>query len=133
MSPDNVEAVRGLVEDFNRRDLPAMAERFDPEIEWAPGGPAAVERAVYRGRDEVCDAFAATWETWERFELEESEIRDLDNPVLWLGRSQLRGGASQVELDQEFAILVSLQNDKIVRLQGFTSWQGALEAAGLRD
>ena len=36
-----------------------MTETFDPEIEWAPIGPAAVERAVYRGRDEVSDEFAA--------------------------------------------------------------------------
>jgi uncharacterized protein len=129
---DNVEVVRQLVQAFNRRDLAAMTQSFDSDVEWAPGGPAAVERGIYRGRDEVASGFAATWETWELFHLEESEVRDLGDSILWLGRSQLRGGASHVELDQEFAVLFELRGGKIVRLRGFPAWQQALEAAGLR-
>ena len=77
MSEENVEVVSQLIQAFNQRNLAAMTRSFDPEVEWTPGGPAAVERAVYRGRDEVSDGFAATWETWELFHLEESEVRDL--------------------------------------------------------
>ena len=62
MSQENVEVVQRLIQAFNRRDLAAMTRNFAPEIEWTPGGPAAVERAVYQGRDEVSDGFAATWE-----------------------------------------------------------------------
>ena len=90
MSQENVETARQLVEAFNRRDLAAMTDSFGPEIEWMPVGPAAVERAVYRGRDEVSDGFAATWETWEVFRLDEHEARDLGDSVLWLGRAHLR-------------------------------------------
>jgi ketosteroid isomerase-like protein len=133
MSEENVDLTEQLIQAFNRRDLAAMTERFDPEIEWTPGGPAAVERAVYRGRDEVSDGFAATWETWELFHLEQHEIRDLSDSTLWLGRAQLRGGASHVELDQEFAIHLLMDAGKIVRIQGFQAWQEALEAAGLRE
>ena len=50
MSEENVEAARQLVEAFNRRDLAGMTDGFNPEIEWMPVGPAAVERSVYRGR-----------------------------------------------------------------------------------
>jgi ketosteroid isomerase-like protein len=133
MSRANVELTRDLVEAFNRRDLEAMTESFDPEIEWTPGGPAAVERAVYRGRDEVSDGFAAAWETWEVFRLEEHGVRDLGDSILWLGRAQMRGGASHVELDQEFAIHLLMDGGKVVRIQGFLAWQEALEAAGLVD
>jgi ketosteroid isomerase-like protein len=133
MSAENVDLTEQLIQAFNRRDLAAMTERFDPEIEWTPGGPAAVERAVYRGRDEVSDGFAATWETWELFHLEQHEIRDLGNATLWLGRAQLRGGASHVELDQEFAVRLLIDDGKIARIQGFPAWREALEAAGLRE
>jgi ketosteroid isomerase-like protein len=133
MSRANVELTRDLVEAFNRRDLEAMTERFDPEIEWTPGGPAAVERTVYRGRDEVSEGFAATWESWDVFRLAEHEVRDLGHSTLWLGRARLRGGASHVELDQEFAIHLLMDGGKIVRIQGFLAWQEALEAAGLQD
>jgi ketosteroid isomerase-like protein len=133
MSQENVEVVRQLVQAFNRRDLPAMTQWFAPEVEWEPGGPAAVERAVYRGRDEVSSGFAATWEAWEVFEVEESEVRDPGDSVVWLGRARMRGGASHVEFDQAFAIHCLVRGARIVRLRGFLSWEEALEAAGLRE
>ena len=133
MSLDNVEIARQLAEAFNRRDLAAMSRSFDPAIEWNPGGPAAVERFVYRGRDEVCGGFAATWETWDVFRMQENEIRDLGDSVLWLGRTRLRGVASHVELDQEFAFNLLISGGKIVRIQGFLEWREALEDAGGRE
>jgi ketosteroid isomerase-like protein len=134
MSQENVELVRQFVQSFNHRDLAAMSQRFDPEIEWRPGGPAAVEREVYRGRDEVSSGFAATWETWEVFTLGEIEVRDLGGSLVWLGRARLRGSdASHVELDQEFAINFLVRGEKIVRFRGFREWQDALEAAGLSE
>jgi ketosteroid isomerase-like protein len=133
MSRANVELTRDLVEAFNRRDLEAMTESFDPESEWTPGGPAAVERAVYRGRDEVSDGFAATWESWDMFRLEEHEVRDLGHSTLWLGRTKLRGATSHVEIDQEFAVHLQIDDGKFVRIQGFLAWQEALEAAGLSE
>ena len=133
MSRENVEAARELIQAFNRRDLAAMTEMFDPEIEWTPIGPAAVERAVYRGRDEVSGGFASTWETWKVFRLEEHDARDLGDSVLWLGRAQLEGGASHLELDQEFAVRITIDGGKIVRIRGFQTWLEALEAAGLRE
>jgi ketosteroid isomerase-like protein len=133
MSEGNVEAARQLIEAFNRRDLAAMTERFSPEIEWMPVGPAAVERAVYRGRDEVSDGFAATWETWEVFRLDEHEARDLGDSILWLGRAQLRGGASHQDLDVEFAVRFLIDGGKFVRIEGFRTWREALEAAGLTE
>ncbi len=128
-----MEIARQLVEAFNRRDLAAMSRSFDPEIEWNPGGPAAVERVVYRGREEVCGGFAATWETWDVFRMQENEIRDLGDSVLWLGRTRLRGVASHVELDQEFAFNLLISGGKIVRIQGFLEWREALDDAGVRE
>jgi len=71
MSQENVEIVRQLVQAFNERDLAAMTRWLTSKVEWEPGGPAAVERPLYRGRDEVLTGFAATWETWEVFHVEE--------------------------------------------------------------
>ena len=133
MSDENVELARRLIDAFNRRDLAAMTQTFGTEIEWRPGGPAAVERAVYRGRDEVSRGFAETWETWELFHLEESEVRDLGDSLVWLGRAQMRGGASHVELDQQFAIHLLIRDGRIVRIRGFLTWQEALEAARLPE
>ena len=95
--------------------------------------PAAVERARYRGRDEVSSAFAATWETWEVFHVEESEVRDLDGSVVWLGSARMRGATSHVDFDQPFAVHFLVRGGKIIRFRGFLTWQDALEAAGLSE
>ena len=65
--------------------------------------------------------------------MQENEIRDLGDSVLWLGRTQLRGVASHVELDQEFAFNLLVSAGKIVRIQGFLEWREALEDAGGRE
>ncbi len=117
----------------SRRDLAALTESFTADVESKPGGPAAVERAVYRGRDQVADGFATTWTAWEVFQIDESEIRDLGDSVLWLGSARMRGEASRVDFDQPFAIYFLMRGGKIIRFRGFVSWQQALEAAGLSE
>ena len=133
MSDENEEVVRQVVGAFNRRDLAAMTQWFAPEVEWEPGGPAAVERPLYRGRDEVASAFAATWETWEVFHVEESEVRALGDSVVWLGSARLRGDASHVDFDQPFAVHFLVRGGKVLRFRGFVTWQAALEAAELSE
>jgi hypothetical protein len=43
----------------------------------------------------------------------------------------MRGSASQVELDQEFAVYSLLRGGKVTRTLTFLSWQEALEAVAL--
>jgi len=131
MSEENVEVVRQLVAAFNQRDLAGLSDSFAPDVEWEPAGPAAVERALYRGRDEVLGGFAAAWEAWDVFEVEESEVRDAGDSVVWLGSARLRGGASHVQFDQTFAIHFLVRAGKVVRFRGFLEWREALESAGL--
>jgi hypothetical protein len=98
-----------------------------------PAGPASVEGTVYRGYEEVARGLDSMWQTWDEASFEEADVRDLDDAVLWLGRLKLRGAASQVELDQEFALRFALHNGKLARIQSFIGWRRALEAAGLTD
>ena len=98
-----------------------------------PAGPAAVERTVYRGHDEVASGFAAIWETWDLFQLEEAQIRDLGDSVLWLGRVKMRGSASQIPLYQEFAVHTRLRDGQVITVRSFLAWREALEAVGLSE
>jgi ketosteroid isomerase-like protein len=130
MSQENVEIVRQLVDSWNRRDENRAVSYLSSDVEWAPAGPAAVERTVYRGHEECSRGFAAVWETWDEFHFKETEVRDLGDSVLWLGHVQMRGKASHVELDQEFANHIVLLDGKVVRVHAFLSWREALDAAG---
>ncbi len=133
MSQENVETFRRVVEAWNQRDEDLAVSHMAPDVEWAPAGPAAVERTIYRGREECSRGFAAVWETWDEFRFEEAKVHDLGDSVLWLGHVQMRGRTSHVELDQEFANHVKLLGGKIVRVDAFLTWREALEAAGLRE
>src|SRR5436190_1904773 len=108
MSRENLEVVRQVVEAWNQRDGDLAATYLSPDVEWAPAGPAAIERTVYRGRGECARGFAAVWETWEEFHFTEADVRDLGDSILWLGHVHARGKTSHVELDQEFAHHVAL-------------------------
>jgi ketosteroid isomerase-like protein len=131
VSQERVEIVREGIEAWNRHDFELGVRHLAPDVEWMPASPAAVERSVYRGVDEIARGFDAIWETWDVFEFEEQEIRELGDSVLWLGRVHARGGTSQLELDQEFGNVLLFSGDKIVRIQGFLSWEEASAAAGL--
>jgi ketosteroid isomerase-like protein len=128
-----VELLRNGIDAWNRREVELWLDYAAPEIEWLPAGPAAVERAVYRGYDEVRSGIMAAWETWDVFEFQEDQVRDLGDAVLWLGRVKMRGSASGVELDQEFAIHSVVRDGKFILIHTFLSWPEALEAVGLSE
>jgi ketosteroid isomerase-like protein len=128
MSQEDVERVRSAVEAWNRRDADLWTTYAAPEVEWMPAGPAAVEGTVYRGYEEVASGLESVWQTWDEVSFEESEVRDLGEAVLWLGRLKLRGATSGVELDQEFAVRFGLRDRQLVTVQAFLGWQAALEA-----
>ena len=126
-----MELLRRGIEAWNRRELDVWLDLGTPEVEWMPAGPAAVERTVYRGYDEVRAGVEAVFETWDVFELQESEVRDLGASTLWLGRVRMRGNASGVELDQEFAFYSVARNGRMALIHSFLSWHEALEAVAL--
>ena len=133
MSQENVEIVRKGIDAWNQHDVGLWLSYAAPDVEWMPAGPAAVERTVYRGHDEVASGFAAVWQTWDLFQFEEDQIRDLGDSVLWLGRVKMRGSASHIDLDQEFAVHIRLQNGQVNTVRTFLAWREALEAIGLKE
>ena len=60
MASANVELLRKGIDAWNQRDTNLWLNYAVPEIEWMPAGPAAVERAVYRGYDEVRSGIASS-------------------------------------------------------------------------
>jgi ketosteroid isomerase-like protein len=66
MSEENVEAFKRGIAAWNRGDIDATLEVFDPEVEWRPtfqrllGG----DTAVYRGRHGVREFLQDLDETW---------------------------------------------------------------------
>jgi ketosteroid isomerase-like protein len=106
-------------------------EELDPEVEWYPAVVGMLESEVYRGADGVRELFADIDETIPDAFLEVSEIRDLGDRLLSLGRLRARGMESGAQAEVPFNQLVDFADGKATVLRTFLDTKEALEATGL--
>jgi len=130
MSRENVEKTRDFIEAYNRRDFDAAVEFFDPKIEWVL--PALQRSDSCIGPEEVKRFWRGLDETFEELRLDPQESVDAGDRVAVRLRFYGRGKGSGVEMDTEMYHQVSTFRDgTMVRIEYFTTWAEALEAAGL--
>ena len=135
MSQENVEAFKRAIDAYNRRDIDAVLEEIDPEVEWLGAVQTLVEgkAKVYRGHAGVRQWVRDIDETLADIRLEFFEIRDLGDRLVASGRLRARGKASGAETESPFACVVDSKNGKATRVLSFLDPKDALEAAGLRE
>ena len=133
MSQQNLETFERGIDAINRRDIDALLEELDPEVEWHDvfgvmlGGGAR----TYQGREgvrelfhDLYDAFA---ETYSRY----SEVRDLGNRTVAFGSLRALGNESGATIESPLGTLVEWRSGKAIRVQTFLNRRETLEAAGL--
>ncbi|HKP88506.1 MAG TPA: nuclear transport factor 2 family protein [Thermoleophilaceae bacterium] len=132
MSRDNVEVVRAAHEALAAGDFETARACMDPEIEWHGTVGGVDESAVYRGRDEVLKAFAASLEPWESLEIHAERYVDTpgDDVVVFLHEVG-RGRGSGVVVENDSGMVNTVRNGRIVRTRGFMDSEQALREAGV--
>ena len=135
MSQENVEAFKRGVDAFNRRDLAAIPDVLDPEVVMHLSLPAMFggESTVIRGHDEYRAFFGELTDAFAEFLIEISEIRDLGDRVVGIGRLHGRGMASGAEVESPIAYVAEYRNGKQIRVDDYFDPNEALKAAGLSD
>jgi ketosteroid isomerase-like protein len=135
MSPQNVEAFKRFMSAFNRRDVEAMLEDVDAGVEWRPAAPVALggEATVYRGHAGVPDAIRDLHDSFAELQIEISEIQQVGDRVVGIGRIRTRGKESGVEAWSPFGAVMELKNGKATQIRSYLDPREALEAAGLRE
>ena len=135
MSQENVEIARTGCEAWLRRDLDAMFETCNPDVEWdTTRFEGWVENKVYRGQSEVrrfLEEWLASWD-WESYEAS-FELLDKGEQVvvLWSQRMAGRGSGAPVKLDS--AQVQTLRDGRISRIDNYTDPNEALKAVGLAE
>jgi ketosteroid isomerase-like protein len=135
MSRENVETFRRGAAAYNRRDVEALLDTVHPEVEWHPllqvllGG----EATVYRGYEGVRDLVRELDEAFPDLQSELTEVRDLGEQVLAIGRLRGRGKQSGAVTETTITWLVELRNGKGFRIREYLDPNEALEAAGLSE
>ena len=111
---DNVLVIRSGYDAFAQGDMPALAEVFDPAIEWHVSDTTGFD-STYRGADAVFGFFGSLQDLWAELHVEPEEIVVIDEDrVLVLGhhRGRVLDGDS---VDIPFAHLWTLRSGRAVR------------------
>jgi ketosteroid isomerase-like protein len=118
---------------FNRRDFELMLVRYAPDVEFEfpPGQQTLGLSGTFRGHEAMADGLSELAEDWASLELEPAYNLDLGDRVLSLGFFCVRGRASGVQLEQQFAQLATLREGLVVRDHVWYRWEEGLRAAGL--
>ena len=129
MSQENVDKTEAFIAAYNRRDFDAAVEFFDPEVDWVL--PALQRADSCRGPDEIIRFWDGLDETFDELRLDPQETVDAGDRVAVRLRYYGRGKESGAELETEMYHQVSTFRDgMMVRIEYFTDWAEALEAAG---
>lgn len=135
MSQENVEAFKRGLEAGNRGDIDTLLETLDPEVEWHTVVHALLtgEPTVFRGHDGVRQMLGDLQDAFDEIRIETSEIRDLGDRLVAIGRIRTRGKGSGAEVDSPQAFLVEFRNGKAISLRSYLDLEEALAAAGLEE
>ncbi len=114
-----------------RGDIEAFLRAVDEDVVWIPSRSAL--EGAYHGHDGVRKWYAETQESFDVFEWDVREARDLGDRILVCGTVHLRGREGAVETDIPFAGVLSLVEGKVVRWEDYRERRLAIEAAGLEE
>jgi ketosteroid isomerase-like protein len=133
MSQDNVAIVKRGIDAFNHRNVDVLATLVTPDFAWFPALPGTVEGDGYRGRDGIEMYFEEISNTWEELRVLGGEFRDLGDRVVVLGRTEVRGRGSGVEVDAPFGATCDLRGGQMWRVRAYLDHGEALRAAGMSE
>lgn len=135
MSRENVKHFKRGLDAYNRRDVDALVEVLDPEVEWHSaihvmlGGKAT----CWRGHEGVRRLIEDTDEALAEIHVEFSEVRDLGDRIVAVGRLRTRGKQSGAETESPLGYVAQFKNGKATEIRTYLDPKEALEAAGLSE
>jgi ketosteroid isomerase-like protein len=127
----NIDLIRKVFAAFARRDVEAVVEMSDPEIEfYAPTATLAHEGRSYRGHEGIRTYFQDVTRLWEELNVVPEEFREANGQLLVLGRIHARGAVGY-NADSPAGWVWRTRGDKVVSGHVYTDPDEALKAVGL--
>src|SRR6266508_4602673 len=135
MSQENVEAFERAIEAYNRRDVEALLDELDTEVEWRPVLPVVLggDETVYRGHDGARQLLRDLDEVLAERHLAFSEIRDVGDHVVATGSLRIRGKSSGARTESPFTWMAEFKNGRAIQIQTYLDPDEALEPLGLSE
>ena len=128
-----MEIVRAWFEAWERGGIDAVAEFFDPQIDWRAAEGAPDDAGPIRGADAM-RAYAQDWlENFDELRVEPDELIDAGEEVVAVQRVSGRAKASGIKAELRYAVVYTVRDGKIVRGREYWERAQALEAVGLAE
>jgi ketosteroid isomerase-like protein len=131
----NEELLRRWYETWNREGLEAfetLQETLDPAVEFREP-PEFPGSGTYRGVDGWRTAMSRQFEAWERILFEPDEFLENGDQVFAAVRVRTLGRATDIETERVIFHVVTIRDERIVRLHVFFERAPALRAVGLES
>ncbi|HST32653.1 MAG TPA: nuclear transport factor 2 family protein [Solirubrobacteraceae bacterium] len=127
MSQENVELIRSLYEGWLHGEM--GLDKFDPEIAMfesstLPGAASAI------GIDAVRRYMESFAKYWDEIRFESQEYVDVGERVVVVARLIGRGKTSGVAVERIWAYVWTVREQKVLRMDGYSSREEALKAVG---
>jgi ketosteroid isomerase-like protein len=139
MSQENVDTVRQMIEGFlafQNGDANAMASALavlDPDIEWHGTVGGLDENQVAHGYEEIAQAFAESFQAWEKLVLEVERYIDAGDSVVVFWHEVARSRLSAQEMETNTAVVYRVHDGRVAEARGYMDRTEALEAVGLSE
>ena len=128
MGESDVDVVRQMFERFSAGGVEAALELISESASFEVPGDMSAEPDVYEGHDGARRYFAGFDGLIEDVRFEALEVDDAgDALIVWI-RLSGRGAASGIDVEQHAAILVWLEDGKVVRLRPYPDMDAARDA-----
>jgi len=125
------------IEAYNRRDMAAVGIAYHPEFEYRPARnwvEAGLLEPSYRGIEGHTAYVAGTAEVFgTEVYVKPVELVDFGDRIVVLANVPMRAQASGIELTEKFALVSTLKDGLVIRVEEYYDHAEALEAAGRRE
>ena len=129
MSDANVELARRAFEALGEDGVEAMLPFVHEDFEMVTPPHLAAEPDTYRGHEGVRRWFDTFYEAMDEVQIEPQEIREAGDQVVMQFRMIARGRSTGLEMVQEAAALCTVVDERVVRLEFFTTLDEAVAAS----
>jgi ketosteroid isomerase-like protein len=132
MSQENVEIAKQAIDAFERRDIEALRAVNDPDIELDWSESLGPEAGVYQGMDAVLRVWANYFDAFEAIAIPVDRFIDAGDSVVIpnVSRSLGRDG---VEVFARSTFVLTMRDQKVIRLALYHETEQALKAVGLAE
>jgi len=117
-----------------RRDRRRAAKLLDPNVEVHGTIGGLWEGRVARGLSEMLNSFETEdLEAWEERQLDPQRFLHVNDLVVVLMHEYRRGRGSGIEVETDTAVVFTVREGRVIRVQPYMDQADALEAAGLSE